>query len=160
MGDRMHPSTRLSNNFKLKEFIKSSTATRLGIDNTPSPEVLAKLDLLANLIAQPIRDHYKKATTITSGFRCLELNRQLGSSDRSQHVLGEALDIEVSGVDNYDLAMWVKENLDFDQLILEFYDGSPESGWVHVSLSGSHKNRGECLTINTGSIKRGIKKLG
>ena len=156
----MHPSTKLSENFRLSEFIKSGTATRLGIDNSPSNDIITRLYLMANMIAQPIRDHYKRSTTINSGYRCLELNRALKSSDTSQHVTGSALDIEVSGIDNYELANWIKENLDFDQLILEFYDGTPASGWVHVSLSESGTNRGECLTINKGSIKRGLVKNG
>ena len=158
-GDQMNPLTRLSKNFRLNEFIKSNTAIRLGIDNTPDEESIARLEYLANTVAQPIRDHFSLTTIINSGYRCLELNRVLGSSDNSQHVTGNAIDIEVPGVDNYDLAMWVKDNLDFDQLILEFYDGTPSSGWVHVSkTTQGKKDRFDCLTINGGSVKRGLVK--
>jgi zinc D-Ala-D-Ala carboxypeptidase len=158
MGDQMHPSTRLSSNFRLSEFIKSNTAVRLDIDNTPDDAAITMLQVLAIKVAQPVRDHFNKATTISSGYRCLELNRALRSEDNSQHVLGEAIDLEVSGVDNYELAKWIEENLDYDQLILEFYDGSPASGWVHVSLSSDGKDRKECLTINKGRVRRGIVK--
>jgi zinc D-Ala-D-Ala carboxypeptidase len=156
----MHPSTRLSENFRLSEFTKSNTAIRLEIDNTPDDAAITMLEVLAISVAQPIRDHYNKATTISSGYRCLDLNRALNSSDNSQHVLGEAIDLEVSGVDNYVLATWVKENLEYDQLILEFYDGSPASGWVHISLASSGNNRKECLTIDKGRARHGILKSG
>lgn len=146
---------RLSPNFRLSELTKSSTALRLNIDNTPNQEVTDKLEYIALRILQPVRDHFGP-TTVNSGFRCLELNRAIGSKDSSQHTLGEAADIEVMGVDNYVLACWIRDNLEFDQLILEFYDGTPRSGWVHVSLSETKNNRGEVLTINKGTVSRGL----
>lgn len=146
---------RLSKNFLLSEFTKSNTATRLGIDNTPGPVEIQALQDLADAVAQPVRDHYKRPTIITSGFRCLDLNRALRSGDNSQHILGQAMDHEVPGVSNYDLACFIRDNLSFDQLILEFYKrGDPNSGWVHVSFVSPEKNRHEILTAEKGGIYR------
>lgn len=148
---------KLSENFRLGELIKSNTAVRLGIDNTPNFEQLENLRDLACSVLQPVRESFG-ITLISSGFRCQRLNAALGSSGRSQHLTGNAVDIEVPGVDNYVLANWIKENLMFDQLILEFYDGTdPSSGWVHVSYK-TLGNRGQCLTINQGTVKRGLVK--
>lgn len=157
MGDLIVIGIRISRNFSLLELTKSSTATRLGIDNTPSQEVIDNLEFLALRILQHVRDHYGRAVTINSGFRCLDLNRKLGSGDRSQHVTGNAADMEISGVDNYELACWIRDNLEFDQLILEFYTGEPSSGWVHVSLKPLN-NRMECLTVTKQTTRRGLIK--
>jgi zinc D-Ala-D-Ala carboxypeptidase len=147
---------RLSRNFRLSELTKSQTALRNGIINYPNTEQVASLEYLANRVLQPIRDWFEVPVTVSSGFRCLELNRKIGSSDTSQHAKGMAADIEIWGIDNYVLAEWIRDNLEFDQLILEFYDGStPDSGWVHVSITEGH-NRMECLTINKGTVKRGL----
>ena len=156
-------ATKISPNFWLSEFEKSSTAVRYGIDNLATTEVKEKLELLCLRVLQPTRDYFvekrmARGMTINSGFRCQQLNHILGSSSSSQHVLGEAADVEMRGVDNYVLATWISENLEFDQLILEFYDGvDPSSGWVHVSYK-ENNNRGECLTINKGTVKRGLIK--
>jgi len=155
--------TKISKNFWLSEFTKSSTATRLGIDNTPSQEVIDKLQYLTVRVLQPTRDYFVSelkqgsSVSINSGFRCPELNSKLGSSSRSQHITGTAADFEIRGVDNYKLACWIRDNLEFDQLILEFYtSGDPSSGWVHVSLNENKHNRHECLTINKGTVISGI----
>lgn len=148
---------RLSKNFRLSEFTKSDTAVRLGIDNVPNEKEIKNLERLVNKVIQPVRDWLGQPLIINSGFRCLELNRALKSSDSSQHVQGNAADIESIYIDNYELACWIRDNLEFDQLILEFYDGvDPTSGWVHVSYS--EYNRKECLTIVKGNIKRGLVK--
>jgi len=148
---------KLSENFRLGELLKSNTATRLGIDNTPTPAALENLTILTMMVLQPIRDEFG-VLALSSAYRCLKLNRHLGSQDTSQHLSGQAADLEKPGVDNYVLACWIRDNLDFDQLILEFYDGiDPTSGWIHVSYSGQ-KNRNECLTIHEGTIKRGLVK--
>jgi hypothetical protein len=146
---------RLSKNFRLSEFTKSSTAIRLGIDNTPNGNVIANLERLCLRVLQEVREHFGKSVSITSGYRCPQLNSKLDSSEHSQHVKGEAADFEIHGLDNYVLACWIRDNLEFDQLILEFYDGSPNSGWVHVSIR-EHGNRSECLTITKGNIRRGL----
>ena len=125
--------TRLSKNFTLQEFTKSQTALRHGIDNTPSDEHLANAKALFEKVVQPVRDKFG-VTVINSGYRGPKLNEAVGGSLRSQHCKGEAVDIECPGTPNYDVAKYIQDNLDFDQLILEFYTpGIPDSGWVHVS---------------------------
>ena len=147
---------RLSKNFVLSEFTKSSTAIRLGIDNTPSQDAIKNLQLLVDTVLQPIADHFK-VVRVNSGFRSLELNRQIRGAVNSQHLAGLAADIEVPGVSNYNLAVWIRDNLKFDQLILEFYtQGTPDSGWVHVSTSNSGRLRNEVLTIGKTVRKSGL----
>ena len=137
---------QLSKNFTLNEFTKSMTATRLGIDNTPQGEHLENAEALFENIVQPVRDYFGP-TKINSGYRSPELNEAVGGSSNSQHCKGEAVDIECIGNSNYDVAVWIKDNLDFDQLILEFYTpGVPDSGWVHVSFSRMTLNRRSILT--------------
>ena len=137
---------RLSENFTMAEFTKSQTAERRGIDNTPEGEHLDAAVALFENVVQKVRDHFGP-TVINSGYRSPELNEAVGGSSRSQHCKGEAADIEVPGVPNAELAEWIRDNLEFDQLILEFYTpGIPDSGWVHVSYLADGENRGECLT--------------
>tara|TARA_R100000951_G_scaffold100286_1_gene91040 strand:- start:583 stop:1044 length:462 start_codon:yes stop_codon:yes gene_type:complete len=127
---------KLTTNFSLHEFTKSQTATRHGIDNTPSMTNIINLKSLCEGVLQPVRNHFMKPMIISSGFRCKELNTKIGGSKTSQHVLGQAADIEVLGFSNVELSDWINANLDFDQLILEFYNEKegPHSGWVHVSF--------------------------
>lgn len=139
---------RLSKNFTLQEFTKSQTAIRMDIDNTPEEEHLEAAKILFEKVVQPVRNHFGP-TVINSGYRGPELNKAVGGSSRSQHCKGEAVDIEVPGVANAEVAEWIYKNLDFDQLILEFYTpGIPDSGWVHVSYKSdeSEKNRKQVLT--------------
>jgi hypothetical protein len=136
---------RLSKNFTLAEFTKSQTATRRGIDNTPEGEHLEAAKELFENVVQAVRDHFG-VTVINSGYRGPELNEAVGGSAKSQHCKGEAVDIECPGNSNYDVAKWIEDNLDFDQLILEFYTpGIPDSGWVHVSYK-PEGNRKSVLT--------------
>lgn len=147
---------KLSNNFSLNEFTTSYVATRLGIDNIPGAAVIRNLTILCSKVLQPIRDHYGKSVNINSGFRCLELNRAIGSKDTSQHVVGQAADIVIKGIDNYTLAKWIRDNLEFDQLILEYWEPTnPSSGWVHVSCKEKN-NRKQCLTINKAGVRPGL----
>jgi len=135
----------LSKNFTLTEFTKSQTALRQGIDNTPNDEHLASAKLLFEHVVQPVRDHFGP-TVINSGYRGPELNAAIGGAATSQHCRGEAVDIEVPGVPNHTLAEWIADNLEFDQLILEFAEkGIPDAGWVHVSYVGEG-NRKQILT--------------
>jgi hypothetical protein len=137
---------KLSDNFTLAEFIKSQTALRLDIDNTPEEEHLEAAMALFGVVVQPVRDHFGP-TTINSGYRGPKLNKAVGGSSKSQHCKGEAVDIECPGVANYDIAKWIEDNLEYDQLILEFYTpGIPDSGWVHVSYKDSDDNRKQSLT--------------
>lgn len=139
-------STRLSKNFTITEFEKSQTALRKGIPNQMGPAELSAARALARNVLQPVRNQFGP-TTVSSGYRSNELNNAIGGSDSSQHTKGEAADIEVPGLSNYDLAVWIRDNLDYDQLILEAYTpGVPNSGWVHVSYRSDGKNRRENLT--------------
>jgi uncharacterized protein YcbK (DUF882 family) len=132
----------LSDHFTLNEMIKSQEALRRGIKNDPDAPVIDKLRTLCMNVLEPIREHFNRPIFINSGFRCLRLNRAIGSKDNSQHLKGEAADIEIPGLDNRDLAEYINQNLNFDQLILEYYvDGQPDSGWVHVSYVNPNVNR-------------------
>ena len=125
---------QLTKNFSLHELTKSETALRYDMENTPGPTETANLTTLAGKVLQPIRDHYAKGVKINSGFRHPEVNAKVGGSKTSDHCKGQAADIEIPGVANAELAEWIKNNLEFTQLILEFYTpGIPDSGWVHVS---------------------------
>lgn len=137
----------LSENFKLHELTKSSTAARHGIDNTPNAAQIENLKLVAEKILEPVRANFHRPITPSSGFRSLPLNRRIGSKDTSQHTKGEAVDFEIAGVDNKHLFDWIHNNLEFDQLILEFYKPEdPQSGWVHVSWK-RHENRQQTFEI-------------
>ena len=123
----------LSRNFTLSELIKSDTAIRKGINNNPNAEQIEKLKTLCEKILQPVRDQFGRVK-VTSGFRSPELCVAIGSSLTSQHSKAEAVDFEVLGVDNAEVADWVKMNCETDQLILEYYTpGEPNSGWIHCS---------------------------
>jgi hypothetical protein len=138
----------LSANFSLKELTKSDTATRLGIDNTPDDEAIDNLKMLCEKVLQPVRDHFGKSVTVNSGFRSSETNQATGGSKSSDHVKGQAADIEIAGVANADLAQWIMDNLDYTQLILEFYtQGIPDSGWVHVSYDPNNLKKQELTAV-------------
>tara|TARA_R100001591_G_scaffold65153_2_gene74699 strand:- start:1896 stop:2372 length:477 start_codon:yes stop_codon:yes gene_type:complete len=123
----------LSRNFTLSELIKSDTAIRKGINNNPNAEQIEKLKALCENILQPVRDHFGRVK-VTSGFRSVDLCLAIGSSANSQHAKAEAADFECVGVDNAELADWIKDNLPYDQLIVEYYTpGEPNSGWIHCS---------------------------
>ena len=125
----------LSRNFSLQELIKSDTAIRKGIDNNPNSDQIEKLKALCENILQPVRDHFGRVK-VTSGYRSVELCMAIGSSANSQHAKAEAADFECLGVDNAELSDWIKNNLDYDQLILEYYTpGEPNSGWIHCSFT-------------------------
>lgn len=132
----------ISEHFSLAELTKSQTAERLNILNEPDAEAYDNLILICENILEPVRNHYGVPFTPSSAFRCPELNREIGSSDTSQHISGQAVDFEVPGIANMDLAEWIMENLDYDQLILEFYkEGQPNSGWVHCSYCNSDNRK-------------------
>ena len=125
---------KLTNNFTLEELTKSETALRRNLDNTPTVEVVENLKVLAEKVLQPVRDHFAKGVKVNSGYRAPEVNAAVGGSKTSDHCLGMAADIEIPGLPNAELAQWIEANLEYTQLILEFYtQGVPDSGWVHVS---------------------------
>jgi len=137
---------QLSKNFSLNEFTKSQTAERMGIDNTCPEDIVPKLSFMATQILEPLREKIDKPILITSGFRCPELSKAIGSSENSQHCKGEAVDIEAIGMSTLNLAEMIINHFEFDQVILECYrKGDMNSGWVHCSLI-SGDNRREVLT--------------
>lgn len=148
---------RLSPNFTLREMTKSQTATRLGIDNTPTEEHINNLSVLCTEILEPVRTAFSRGFSPSSGYRSEALCEAIGSSKNSQHAKGQAADFEIPGVSNYELAAWISQNLEFDQLILEFYDpAEPNSGWVHCSVRSDDDNRGQVLSYDGESYKPGL----
>jgi len=148
---------KLSEHFTLEEMTKSETALRLGIDNTPSDEETVALVELCNRVLEPVRRHFGIPFSPNSAYRGPELNKAIGASSKSQHQTGHAVDIELIGIDNYDLAKWIETNLNFDQLILEFYTGHPSSGWVHISLIEEF-NRRKINTFDGKNWQNGLIK--
>ena len=133
---------KLSNNFSLNELIRSQTAERKGIDNTPSAEHQENLKSLCTNVLQPIRDHFGKVVTVSSGYRSPELCVAIGSKTTSQHAKGQAADFEIFGVSNKELADWIHNNINYDQLILEFWSPEdPNKGWIHCSYSRDNNRK-------------------
>ena len=133
---------KLTANFSLLELTKSQTAERKGIDNTPSPEHQENLKLLCESVLQPVRDHFEQVVSVSSGYRSPELCTAIGSKITSQHAKGQAADFEIFGVSNKELADYINENLEYDQLILEYWkESDPNSGWVHCSYSAGNKRK-------------------
>jgi zinc D-Ala-D-Ala carboxypeptidase len=136
---------QLSEHLSLNEVTTSGTAKRLGIDNTPTPEHLNNLKLVAENVFEPIRKHFGKPIKVSSGYRSKALNAATpGASTTSQHSTGEALDLDqdgmTTGVTNKMVFDYIKNNLNFDQLIYEFgTDSNPD--WVHVSWESTGKQR-------------------
>ena len=132
--------------FSYFEMIKSSTADRMGVSNEPTTEHVINLVNLCNFILQPVREEFGPIR-ISSGYRSPALNAKIAGSGKSQHSNGEAADFESSRISNPKLAAWIAKNLEFDLLILEFYDGkNPNSGWVHCSYKKDGTNRKSTLT--------------
>jgi hypothetical protein len=138
---------QLSTNLSLAEVTRSETAKRKGISNMPTPEHIENFKKLAVNIFQPIREHFGKPILISSGYRSAELNKAIGgSSSSSQHCSGEAIDIDMDGTDitNAQIFNYIKENLNFDQMIWEFgTDTNPD--WVHVSFAANRSQRKQIL---------------
>jgi len=153
---------KLSKNFYLSELTKSQTAERMGLDNNPSEDETENLRLLCERVLQPIRDHFDEVVTVSSGYRNEILSEKIGSSRKSQHCKGQACDFEIFGVANNKVSDWIKENLMFDQLILEYWEpGQPNSGWIHVSYTPDvNLNRKEYLmAIKNSSGKTEYKPI-
>jgi hypothetical protein len=126
--------------------VYSITATRRGIDNTPNKEQLENMKLLAEKVFEPLRVHVGGPIKINSFFRSPDLNKAIGGSSKSQHCKGQAIDIDdaYGKMTNADMYNWIKENLDFDQMIWEFgNDDNPN--WVHISYVSKKENRNRCL---------------
>ena len=136
----------ISEHISYKEGVYSITATRLGVDNTPNEEQLSNMELVAEKVFEPLRKWVGGPIKINSLFRGLPLNTAIGGSKKSQHMKGQAMDID----DNYghatnaEMYHWIKENLDFDQMIWEFGDDD-NPNWIHVSYVSPEDNRNRCL---------------
>jgi hypothetical protein len=146
---------QLSKHFTLEEMEKSQTATRKGIKNKAGSGEIKNLGDLCYEVLEPVRVKFDKPVTITSGYRSPELSEAIGSKSTSQHCKGEAVDMEVIGVSNLQVALWIQNNLDFDQLILEFWTGEANSGWIHVSYKDG-SNRKQVLTYDGKSYTNGL----
>ena len=151
---------RLSKNFTLEEMTRSMTAARKGIDNTPGSGEIHNLTEVCYNVLEPLRAKFDKPITITSGYRSEALCEAIGSKKTSQHAKGQAVDLEIMGVPNIKIAYWLQNNVDFDQLILEFYNpDDPAGGWVHVSYNEKGSNRKQVLTYDGKKFENGLPDM-
>ena len=136
----------ISKHISYKEGTHSITAIRLGIENTPNNEQLNNMELISEKIFEPLRKWVGGPIKINSFFRCPDLNKAIGGSSKSQHCKGQAMDIDdtFGRVTNAEMYHFIKEHLDFDQMIWEFGDDD-NPDWVHVSYVSSEDNRNRCL---------------
>jgi hypothetical protein len=143
----------ISKHLELSELTRSESAKRLGVNNMPTPAHIENLKILAEKVFEPIREHFGVPIRISSGYRSSMLNKVVGGSNSSQHSLGQAIDIDMdgTGIKNSDIFAFIKNNLDFDQLINEF-----DYSWIHVSYS--KKNRKEVLIASKVNGKTVYKK--
>lgn len=164
--------TKLSDHFTLAEACKSQIAIRKGIKNTPPATALPHLVRVATQILEPVRKQFRVPFSPSSWYRSPVLNAAVGSKPTSHHLSGRAVDFEVPGVANVDLARWCAAHLTFDQLILEFYrEGEPTSGWVHCAIvdegaaddvagqaqgHGKGSGRGQVLTLTQDGVQVGL----
>ncbi len=136
----------LSKHISMREAVYSITAKRLGLNNDPSDEHLESMSKVANKVFEPLREFVNGPIKINSFYRGPELNKAIGGSSKSQHCKGQAIDIDdtFSHATNAEMYEFIKENLDFDQMIWEF--GTIENpNWVHVSYVSPEENRNRCL---------------
>jgi hypothetical protein len=151
---------QLSKNFKLEEFEKSMTATRMGIDNKAGSGEIKSLTDLCYEVLEPVRAKFGKPIMISSGYRSEALCEAIGSKKTSQHTKGQAVDFEIMGIHNLKVAHWIKENCDFDQLILEYFNRKEKNaGWVHVSYNEKGNNRKAVLTYDGKSYENGLPEI-
>ena len=153
--------TRISDHLSLAEITKSQTATRLGIDNTPTVTHMIALRAIAENVFEPIRKHFGVAIGVSSGYRSKPLNDAIGGSSRPQHCHGQALDIDADiygRITNGELFRYIRHGLDFDQLIWEFGDDN-DPAWVHVSFVNDGTNRGEILQAYRDNGRVKYKKM-
>ena len=136
----------ISKHISYKEGVRSNTATRRGIDNTPNNEQLDCMEKIAEEVFEPLRAYVGGPIKINSFFRCPELNKAIGGSSKSQHCKGQAMDIDdtFGRMTNAEMYHFIKEHLDFDQMIWEFGDDD-NPDWVHVSYVSPEDNRNRCL---------------
>jgi len=137
---------RISKHISYKEATFSPTAIRLGIKNTPNKFELDLMKKVAENVFEPLREWYGKPIKINSFFRCEALNKAVKGSKTSQHRYGEAIDIDANE-DNFKIALWIKQNLDFDQLIIEGVDDERNIAWIHISYTTKDRNRNKVLIM-------------
>ena len=144
----------ISEHISYKEGVYSITATRRGINNDPDDEQLNSMELIAKKVFEPLREYVGGPIKINSFFRSVKLNKAIGGSSKSQHCKGQAIDIDdtFGVVANSDMYNYIKNNLDFDQLIWEFGDDE-NPNWVHVSYVSKEDNRKRCLRAYKGNGK-------
>ena len=137
---------KISNHISYKEAVHSNTAIRRGIDNIPNEKQLANMKLLAEKVFEPVREWVGKPIKVNSFFRSPKLNTAIGGSSKSQHCLGQAIDIDdtFGYKTNAEMYHWIKDNLEFDQMIWEFGDDN-NPNWVHISYVSLKENRNRCL---------------
>lgn len=139
----------ISKHITYKEATVSQTSVRYGIKNDPNEKQLAAMRLVAEKCFEPMREHFGVPIRVNSFFRCEELNRKIGGAKNSQHMQGEAIDLDAipgTGITNADLFNWLKDNVEFDQLLWEYGDDN-QPDWVHVSYNSDGKNRKQVLRI-------------
>ena len=150
----------LSKHFKLEEFEKSMTAVRKGIKNKAGSGEIKSLGDLCYECLEPLRAHFDLPVTITSGYRSEALCEAIGSKKTSQHTKGQAADLEINGVPNIKIAYWLSNNVDFDQLILEYFDkNDPAGGWIHISYNEKGNNRKQVLTFDGDKYENGLPDM-
>ena len=138
---------RISKYISYQESVTSQTATRNGIDNTPSDSELISMQLVGIRVFDEVREHFDTPIRVSSFFRALDLNRAVGSKDSSQHRKGQAIDMQGTGkVSNKMIFNYIKDNLDYDQLIWE-YGNKTNPAWVHVSYVSREKNRKQIIYV-------------
>jgi len=140
----------VSRHISFEEAFKSQSAIRFGIKNyTTDQEIIANMTNVAQNVFEPLRSHFNRPIGISSFYRSPELNKKIGGAKKSQHITGEAIDIDADifgGITNKIIYEWIKDNLEFDQLIWEYGDDN-NPAWVHVSLKRQGKNRNQTLRI-------------
>lgn len=145
--------------FTLRELTASPTARRMGIDNTPTPKIVANLQQLVDNVLDPLRMHWGRPIVVTSGYRCPKLNKAVHGAANSQHIYGQAADIRTTSDSREDnmrlLRMLLDVGLPFDKLIAEFVDEKGRPDWIHVSFAPIP--RGIHLTCKNGRYTSGIK---
>jgi hypothetical protein len=146
---------QLSKHFSLEEMERSQTAQRMGIKNKAGSGEIKNLTDLCYNVLEPCRAKFDKPIRISSGYRSEELCVAIGSKKTSQHALGMAVDMEIPSESNLKVALWIQNNCDFDQLILEYYTGEANSGWIHVSFHEGN-NRKQVLTFDGKSYTNGL----
>ena len=150
----------ISKHISDKEGTYSSTALRRGLDNTPNEEQLECMKEIAEKLFEPLRKWVGGPIKINSFFRGLSLNTAIGGAKASQHMKGQAIDIDdtFGNATNAEMYNWIKENLDFDQIIWEFGDDK-NPNWVHISYVSPEENRNRCLLAYKKNGKSKYKEL-